>query len=769
MRNKFAIILSLWLLVLGARSAAFAAPQTAAQIEKPAEKSSAQKPAQKTETKPATQAPKKEPSATPAAKLAVQMPAGAAPKPFHFPQAATRTLENGLRVFVVPARSGSGINPPQPAVTVRLVLTGAGALHDPANRPGIAAMTANLLSQGTEKRSAQQIAQAIDFVGGSLSASADDDATYVSSSVVKKDLDLAMDLLSDVTLHAAFQQQELDRRRQQLLSSLAVQYSDANYLATVIIARVLFGLNGYGLPNEGTPDSARALTRDDLVRFHDSYYVPNQALLAFAGDIDPETAFAAAQKYFGSWLKKETPASQVSVTPSASGLHIYLIDKPDVVQTQIRAARPGIRRNDTDYIPLYVTNRVFGGGYNSRLNTEVRLKKGLTYGASSSFDARKLAGGFEVSTFTRTEATVEATKLVLDLIARMATGDVTGAELDFARDYLVGVYPIQSETPGQVVGRVLSVAQFDLPADYNETYQEKVRAVGPEQVKAMAARYFDPKNLNLVLVGNVGQFRDALKKQFPDAKYEEISFDQVDLLRPDLRKAKESAPPATPESLERGKVVLLAAAQAAGGPALGKIESMELTLTGQASSPQGQVPIEVKVQMALPAQIRVDVKTSGFTFVQGYDGKSAWAASPQGAMDLPPLLNAEVQRGIDLEGGIGLFQQALAGKVQAQFLGEEEVDGKKVLAASWNSAAGPTKLYFDPASRQLVGARYRQVTFQGTVETLQWWSDFRAVEGLQFPYHWTNYRDGSKFSETAVQAIRLNTKPDPSVFAKPKS
>jgi len=284
----------------------------------------------------------------------------------------------------------------------------------------------------------------------------------------------------------------------------------------------------------------------------------------------------------------------------------------------------------------------------------------------------------------------------------------------------------------------------------------------------MAARFFDPKNLELVLVGNVGQFRDALKKEFPNATYEEIPFDQVDLLRPDLRKAKETVPAATPESLERGKAILMAAAEATGGAALGKIESLEATLTGQAFSPQGQIPIDVKVYMRLPSQIRVDVKTPAFGVKQGYDGKTAWVASPQGAMDLPANLNGEVQRGIDLEAGFGLFQQALAGKVQAQSLGEEEVEAKKVLAAAWTSAAGLTKLYFDPATHLLVGARYHQATLQGAVETLQRWSDFRTVEGVQIPFRWITYRNDAKFSETSVQEIKLNTKPDPALFSKPK-
>ena len=726
---------------------------------------------------------KKAPAASPAPavpqpKLLPQMPAGAPAKASRFPKAETKTLANGLRVFVVSSHK-------LPMVTVRLVLTAAGAVRDPAGKPGGAAMTANLLTQGTEKRSAQEIAEAIDFVGGSLSASADRDGTYVTATVVKKDLDLAMDLLSDITLRAAFQKEELDRRRQQLLSNLRLQYSDPDYLASAIFDRVVYGQHPYGLPDEGTPDSVDKLERDALVRFRDTYYLPNQALLAFAGDIAPEAAFAAAEKYLSAWPKKDVSIVPLAAPVAPRGLHIYLIDKPDAVQTQIRVGRLGIRRNDPDYIPLYVTNRIFGGGFNSRLNTEVRQKKGLTYNASSSFSSHKLAGSFEASTFTRTEATVEATKLVVDLIARMAIGEVTPAELDFARDYLAGVFPIQTETAEHVAGRILNVAQFDLPADYNDTYQEKVRGVTPDQVKAMAARYFavcasrmpcrdDAANLDLVLVGNVGQVRDALKKAFPNAQYEEMPFDQVDLLRADLRRAKEVTAPATPESLERGRALLAAAAEAAGGAAIGKVESLELTLKGQAF---GQLPIEVKVQLAFPSEIRVDVKTPMSSSVQAYDGKTAWVQSPAalalsavegaGAMDLPATLNAEVQRGIDLEGGFGLFRQLLAGKVEAQFLGEEEVEGKKVLAAAWNSAAGRTKLYFDPAAHRLVGARYRQVTVQGAVETLQWWSDFRAVDGVQFPFHWLNFRDGTKFSETTVQEIKLNPKPDPALFSKP--
>ncbi|HWG58228.1 MAG TPA: pitrilysin family protein [Candidatus Acidoferrales bacterium] len=462
-------------------------------------------------------------------KLVPQMPAAGPPRPFHFPSAAAKTLPNGLRVFVVTDHS-------EPAVAAELLILSAGTIKDPPQMPGVAEMTANLLTQGTEKRSAQEIAEAIDFVGGSLSASAGADASAVSLSIMKKDLPLGLDLMSDIVLHPAFRTEELERQRQQLLSGFAVNYSDPNYLASTVFSRVVYGTSPYGWPGEGTPETVAKLSRDNVVNFHDSEYAPNHSLLAFAGDITPDEAFAAAEKYFGGWRKLTVPPSQPAAASPVTGLHIWLIDKPGSVQTQIRAGSQGIRRSDPNYIPALVTNRIFGGGYNSRLNTEVRVKKGLTYGASSSFNSHRYAGSLAVATYTRTEKTVETTQLVVQLITQMSTGNVTPQEMDFARDYLAGVYPIQSETAEQVAGRVLTVAAFGLPADYNSTYPARVRGVTEAQVQAMAQRYFTPDNLEIVLAGNVAAFRDALKAAFPKASYQEIPYNQLDVLAPDLRK-----------------------------------------------------------------------------------------------------------------------------------------------------------------------------------------------------------------------------------------
>jgi len=698
----------------------------------------------------------------PGVKLAPQIPGPGAPTPYHFPSAATKTLPNGLKVFVVSDRR-------EPAVAARLIIFSAGGIDDPAGSPGVSQMTANLLTQGTKRRSAQDIADAIDFVGGQLTAQAGKDATTITLNVVKKDLNLGLDLMSDVVLHPAFKPEELDRRREQVLSSLTVQYSNPDYLASLTFNHVVYSGSPYGWPIEGTPDTVKKLKSEDLAKFHDAHYAPNQGFLAFAGDIAPEEAFALAEKYFGDWAKIDLPAATPAVPAPISGQHIWLIDKPDAVQTQIRVGKLGVRRADPELIPLQVTNRIFGGGYNSRLNTEVRVKKGLTYGAFSSFTPRRFAGSFTAGTFTRTAATVEASKLVVDLMAKIATGDITPKELDFARDYLAGVYPIETETAEQVADRVLTAAAFELPADYNSTYPERVRSVSASDAKAIAQRYFTTKDLDIVLVGNVSQFRDELKKEFPGAQFTEIAADQLDATRPDLRKPAQASAAVTPESLARGKEILLAGAKAAGGDALMSVKGLAMNESGSMFNQGNEAPIKVSWLVSYPDRSHGQVEFQGQTIMQVCDGKSAWLQFPNKVVDATRFI-AEFERGIAMfGGGWGAYQRVLDGKLAGRFIGEEEIDGKKAEGVQLEAPFNSVKLYFDPITHMLAAAHYQSEGQHGMVDNDQRWGDYRTVDGKQFAYTTTIFRDGTKFLESHIVEVNLNPKIDESLFVKPEA
>jgi len=696
----------------------------------------------------------------PGVKLAAQMPAAGAPRPFEFPKAASKTLTNGLRVFVVTDHR-------EPAVAARLVLLSAGSIKDPSSMPGVAQMTAALLTQGTEKRSAREIAETIDFLGGTLQATADRDGTTITLDVVKKDLGTGMDLMSDAVLHPAFAPDELDRQRQQVLSSLQVQYADPNYLATLVFARVLYGNSAYGLPEAGTPRSVQEFRRDDFVKFHDANYAPNGALLAFAGDITPDEAFAITEKYFGLWQKTSVAADIPAPGSLTTGQHIWLLDKPDAVQTQIRLGKFSIRRSDPDYLPLEVTNHIFGGSYNSRLNTEVRIKKGLTYDASSSLNAHRYAGSLSVNTFTRTETTVEALKLVMNLLGGMANGEITQRELNFARDYLAGVYPISCETAEQVADRVLIAAAFELPADYNQTYPAKVRAMSLDQVQATARKYFTVKDLDIVLAGNVGAFRDSLKKEFPDAQFVEIPFDQIDLVSPDLRAAKQESVVASPESLAQGQQILMAAAQAAGGDSLRSVATLGFSESGKIYNPSGDQPLQVNWQVAYPDRSYGQVSLGSVNILQICDGSSSWLKFPDNVRDTTNVIG-EFKRGIALfGGGWGIYQQVLAGNVSGQALGEELIGDKKTLGVAVQLPFAALNLYFDPDSHLLVAARYQSKGEEGDVENEQHWSDYRNVDGRQFAFATETNRKGLKLFDSMVESVKINPVVDPAIFAKP--
>ena len=227
------------------------------------------------------------------------------------------------------------------------------------------------------------------------------------------------------------------------------------------------------------------------------------------------------------------------------------------------------------------------------------------------------------------------------------------------------------------------------------------------------------------------------------------------------------APAATPATLAKGKAIVLAAAKATGGDALKPVKSLEVHVSGQATTPQGAMDLKLKLTIVFPDHLRNEAQLPVGTIIQGFDGKAGWILAPQGLLDLPEDFIPEFSRGIALTGGWGLYQQALDGKVTAQYLDDEDFDGKKTNLVLWSGPSGPIRLYFDAATHLLIGAHFRAITPQGDVETDQHWSDFRAVEGLQYPFHNQVDHDGKKFTETNVSDVKINTNPDPGIFARP--
>jgi zinc protease len=449
------------------------------------------------------------------------------PRPVHFPKASEKTLANGLRVVVIPKHD-------MPLAAARLLVKTGGAA-DPAGRAGLADMTASLMTKGTKTKSATEIAEAIEALGGSLESGASWDGSSVDVNVMANKLTKALTIVADVVKNPAFAGEELDRLREQNLDGLRVALRQPGALAGYVSTKVIFGGGPYGHPLGGTIESIEAMKRDDIARFHKQYYRPDNAILIVGGDVTPTAAFAAAEKLFGSWKVAGAKKSGAAGAAAASSTgKVVVVDMPDAGQAAVVEGRPGIRRVDPDFVTAEVANSVLGGGYSSRLNQEIRIKRGLSYGAGSRFEARRMAGPFIASTQTKNESAAEVAGIILDELAKLAKEPVTAEELAPRKAALIGDFGRNVETNGGLVSLIGAYALQGVKLDAINHYVEQVDAVAAEDVQRFAAKYLTPATINVVIVGDAKKFLDPLKKRF--GTVEVIPLEKLDLNGKDLKK-----------------------------------------------------------------------------------------------------------------------------------------------------------------------------------------------------------------------------------------
>ena len=443
----------------------------------------------------------------------------------NIPATAEKTLANGLRVIVATRRA-------TPLVTTALYVR-SGAEVDPSRLAGLADMTAGLLDKGTATRTAPQIAEAADSLGGSIKTGAGWDSSSASITVTTPKLGAALDLLADVVLHPKFDQTEIERLRKQSLDNLQLELSEPQSLASIVARRAVFGDGAYGHPANGTVSALPRITRDDIVRLHDTYYRPDNALLVFAGDIDLDQATKLAESAFGAWKNPATPLPAPSAGGGKSTLApAVVVDLPGTGQAAVTLAHVGIARDAADYYPGIVANAVLGGGYSSRLNQEIRIKRGLSYGAGSSLATLRHGGAFVANAQTKNPSAVEVAGLMFGELDRLSASEVPADEFAARKATLSGNYAFGLETTGSLAGRVAGFALYNLPLSELGAWLDKVQAVTPAQVQTFAKAHLGRDGASLIVAGDDKQFADALTKAYPKTtRYEadKIDFDNADL------------------------------------------------------------------------------------------------------------------------------------------------------------------------------------------------------------------------------------------------
>lgn len=463
-----------------------------------------------------------------------QRPAWPAEKPppplasrrVNFPDFKIKTLANGLQVLAVSQNE-------QPAVSYRLLVR-AGAAQDSAAKPGVAAFVAALLDQGTTTRSSEVIANTIESAGGVMGVGAANEVTFVNGQVVKDKAGLALDLAADVAQRPAFSPGEIQRQMEQAIQGLQVSAEDPEFIANALIQRLVFGFHPYGRPGPNSVEALKRITRDDLVAFHRTWFVPNNSLLAIVGDLTADEAFAAAEKAFGGWERREVPSVTFDEPPPPTR-RVVVVDRPGAVQTEIRVGQIAISRTHTDYVAVDMALRILGGEGANRLFGVLRSDRGLTYGASANFRAYKSGGSFIAETNTRSQTTGETLRLTVDEFFRLQKEPVDPRELRGAQDYMAGNFPLAIETPSAIASQVLNQLFFGLSLDQLETYREEVDRVTVADIQRVARQFLYPDRLSIVLVGDANAFAPQLKAMGFE-QFERIPIAQLDLSSPTLRK-----------------------------------------------------------------------------------------------------------------------------------------------------------------------------------------------------------------------------------------
>ncbi|MDQ3131365.1 MAG: insulinase family protein [Acidobacteriota bacterium] len=416
-----------------------------------------------------------------------------APLPFNIGKPFETTLDNGLKLIIFEEKR-------LPLISYRLAFN-SGDSSDPADAVGLTSATASLLSEGTKNYTSRQLAEEIERLGAHISASASDDFTVIAASALSLYNSDILRLMTEMIFAPTFPEQELNLYRQNTIENLKYQRSQASFLANEQTARILYGEHPYSIISPKASDIEN-ITREKLIEQHARIFIPNDATFVIVGDVEIESLIAEIEDKFGKWQKGIVPEMKLPELPQRSERTLTIVDRQGSAQSNIVLASLAFERTNPDYFPFVVMNQILGAGASSRIFMNLREEKGYTYGAYSRTDTKRLAGDFEATAEVRTAVTGDSLHEFFYELDRIKDEKVTDEELQDAKNFLTGVFPIRAETQEGLTSLIVSQKLYNLPEDYLQTYREKVNAVTAEEVERVAVKYIKPDRMAMVIVGD---------------------------------------------------------------------------------------------------------------------------------------------------------------------------------------------------------------------------------------------------------------------------
>ena len=679
------------------------------------------------------------------------------PQKLELPHIDELKLSNGLDVFVIQ-------NNRLPVVSMQLAIR-AGRMHEPRARLGVAEATADMIVKGTKRRDAAAIAKAIDYVGGTITADSTYEVTHVSCSVLARNLGTCLDLLPDMITQPTFSDPELAKVKDQMLGGVRARLDDADSLASLHVQNLLWG-NDHVRGWVDSEQTVAALHRDDLVAFHKTWYVPNNAILVVAGDVDAKKLKGDLERAFAGWKKAAVPPAPTYHEPGLSGIRIRLVDKPGQTQTNIRIGQFGIKHDDPRFFDTLVWNYALGGGgLSSRMNRVVRIEGGKAYGVASAFDRNVDKGSFVVSTATRNADAVAITKQLVNEIAKMASAGPTQEEIDAAIANLAGGYGLRFQAASDLGAQLLAAELHGFNLDYLSSYPVLVGKVELASAKQAASEILDPHDYVIVMVGDAKDLEPELKKE--GWRYEKVAF--TDPITPEIH---EQAPPADASAVAAARKLLQEALAAKGGKKVAAMKTFHWTASGTTMIGPQSVPVEVERTFVVPDKIRIDATLQlpgrKVPVIIALDGKTGWNQQPTqngpgtvadlqgadyGAIDFerwrePELIllkatdpGAKVAPGAD---------ETIDGKPQSVIHLQSPVEGLEVT------------MYLDKTTKLITRLSYSD----GHQAQSDDFADYRDVNGIKIAFK-RKSSTGPRITTLDLSKFEVDPKVDPAIFAKP--
>ncbi len=661
-------------------------------------------------------------------------------------------LDNGIILYLVEDRRLPMIN-----LSARI---GVGAVNEPADKIGLAGITGSVMrTGGSTSMSGDEIDETLEGIGASVETNIGSVSGSAFMSVLKDNVDTVLPILADILMNPAFPDDKIELAKVSARSVIARRNDDPTNMGFREFTKLIYGAESvYARHSEyATID---AITRDDLVSFHQAWYHPDNTMLGVWGDFDTDEMVKKISEVFGGWMKAGFERPELPGVDYTFDSSVNYIEKDDINQSTVVLGHIGGLMSNPDYFALRVMNDILSGGFSGRLFRNVRSEQGLAYAVFGIYSANYTYPGiFYVACMTKSETTVQAARSLLHEVERMKTDEITEEELNLAKDSFLNSFVFNFDTRREIINRQMTYEYYGYPQDFLEKTKTEVEKVTVEDVQRVARKYLQPDKVRLIVVGNGEDFDEPL------SVFGEVNEIDVTIAVPAVE-----APEATEDDMARGRALLERSVEALGGSeAFASVQSIRQTGTLTLIRPMGEMSIDVEALVAFPDKAKSTMGTPMGEITQLLNGDQVWMINPMGAAQPAPpqMRDAMIE---EMWGNlVFLYSQLNAEGLTIQHLGQEDIDGKAVEALLITPPGiTPFRLYLDAETMFPVKKAGQTVTQQGPTEIETTLSDYRDVGGVKLPFRHTIVQNGQPAGESVTQAIEINPEIPADAFAAPE-